>query len=85
MTPVGAGPQGLVPEHDATARGFRVVGGMNASFATGAHVQTHAGPTSVTRGAVSLSYGIGLTPGVLQVARVGVGVSGTANASARST
>jgi hypothetical protein len=58
---------------------------MNASFATGAHVQTHSGPTSATRGAVSLSYGIGLTPGVLQVVKAGVGVSGTANASARST
>ncbi|MFC7016182.1 hypothetical protein ACFQMH_31725 [Streptomyces viridiviolaceus] len=79
------GPRSLVPERTPGRDRFRANEGINSSYLTGAFVRTHAGSTSATRGGISLSFGIGLTPGVPQVARVGVGVSGTANASSRST
>ncbi|MEU9384874.1 hypothetical protein AB0D38_29650, partial [Streptomyces sp. NPDC048279] len=61
------------------------VGTINASYQTGAHVQSHSGGTGATRAGVGLSYGIGLAPGVLQVVRAGVGLSGVANQSSRAT
>lgn len=82
---VPSGPLGLVPTRDTDPEPFHANQAINASYLTGAHVETHAGPTGATRAGISLSYGIGLGPGVLQVARVGAGVSGTANASSRST
>ncbi len=58
---------------------------INASYRTGAHVQLHTGSTSATRGTVSLSFGVGLTSGVLDVLHLGTGASAAANASSRST
>ncbi|MFB9831101.1 scabin-related ADP-ribosyltransferase [Actinoallomurus acaciae] len=58
---------------------------INSVFATGAHTQTESGQTGATRGAISLSFGIGATPGVLQVVKIGAGISGVANQSNRST
>ncbi|MFB9835384.1 WXG100-like domain-containing protein, partial [Actinoallomurus acaciae] len=57
---------------------------INATYATGAHVQTQAGQTGATRGALSLTFGIGVGPGVLQVVKVGGSISGTTNQSNRS-
>ncbi|GAB3976055.1 hypothetical protein GCM10029978_061820 [Actinoallomurus acanthiterrae] len=59
-------------------------GTVNSVFATGAHTQSVSGQTGATRGAISLSFGIGATPFALQVVRVGVSLSGTANQSNRS-
>ncbi|MFB9831720.1 hypothetical protein [Actinoallomurus acaciae] len=66
---------------EGTSRG---VGTINSVFATGAHVQVQAGQTSATRGALSFTFGIGATPGVLNLVRVGLSLSGTANQSNRS-
>lgn len=66
------------PEHVAT-------GTVNATYATGAHVQREGGSTSATRGAVSAKWGIGLPNTQAHVLAVGAGVSGTANVSGRST
>ncbi|GLY83558.1 toxin glutamine deamidase domain-containing protein [Actinoallomurus iriomotensis] len=57
---------------------------INATYATGAHVQTQSGQTGATRGALSLTFGIGVSPGVLQIVKVGGGISGTTNQSNRS-
>jgi hypothetical protein len=79
------GPQPLlVPRGDQPNR-LHANETINASYLTGAHTNSHSGSTSAFRAGVSMSYGIGLTPGVLNVFRVGAGVSGTANASGRST
>ncbi|HXA59326.1 MAG TPA: hypothetical protein VNW94_09215, partial [Streptosporangiaceae bacterium] len=62
-------------------------GTINATYATGAHVETHSGQTGATRGALSLSFGIGVTPApnILQAVRVSASLSGTANQSNRSS
>ncbi|MFF2133289.1 hypothetical protein ACFVW1_49780, partial [Streptomyces olivochromogenes] len=79
------GPQPLlVPRGDEPNR-LHANETINASYLTGAHTDSHSGSTSAFRAGVSMSYGIGLTPGVLNVFRAGAGVSGTANASGRST
>ena len=57
---------------------------INATYATGAHVQTQSGQTGATRGAFALTFGIGVTPGVLHVVKVGGSISGTTNQSNRS-
>ncbi|CAM5715614.1 OTU domain-containing protein OS=Streptomyces fumanus OX=67302 GN=GCM10018772_56770 PE=4 SV=1 [Streptomyces fumanus] len=48
-------------------------------------MQSHSGATSALRGALTLSAGIGLGAGPLQVVKVGLGLAGTLNASARAT
>ncbi|GAB2847483.1 hypothetical protein GCM10027176_58870 [Actinoallomurus bryophytorum] len=58
---------------------------INATYATGAHVQTQSGQTGATRGALSLSFGVGVTPGILQVVKFSASISGTTNQSNRST
>ncbi len=58
---------------------------INATYATGAHVQTQSGQTSATRGALAATFGIGATPGVLQVVKIGASISGTSNQSNRSS
>lgn len=58
---------------------------VNATYATGAHVQTESGATSSTRGAVGVTFGIGLPGPILPGAGVGTAVSGSANQSSRST
>ncbi|MGW3980187.1 hypothetical protein [Streptomyces mirabilis] len=79
------GPLGLVPARNGAPERFHANEAINASYLTGAFVRTHSGSTGATRGAISLAYGIGISPGTLQAARVGVGISGMANASSRST
>ncbi|MEV0405999.1 hypothetical protein [Actinoallomurus sp. NPDC050550] len=76
----------LTPSPAPTVDGeHHAVDTINATYTTGAHVQTQAGQTSATRGALALSFGIGLTPNVLQVLKVGGAISGTTNQSTRST
>ncbi|MFI7142956.1 hypothetical protein ACIBQ5_36225 [Streptomyces massasporeus] len=58
---------------------------LNTSVAPLPLTQTRSGLTSATRFGAGASVGVGLAPGVLEVCRIGVGVSGTANASLRST
>ena len=64
---------------------FRATGSINAVYATGANSESHSGTTESARGALSLTFGIGATPHVLQVVRAGVSLSGTANRSDRTT
>jgi hypothetical protein len=82
-------PAGIAEEPSSSWPGadptLRVNGTVNSVFATGAHSQTHSGQTSATRGALNVSGGIGLAPGIAEVVRVGAGVSGTANQSSRTT
>ncbi|WP_218159326.1 hypothetical protein [Actinacidiphila rubida] len=66
-----------------TRKPYHATATVNSSFATGGHTQTESGGTSGTRVGVSTGYGIGL-PGVAHLLNLGVGVSGTANASSRS-
>ncbi|MGW0297158.1 hypothetical protein ACWDYK_10640 [Streptomyces anthocyanicus] len=58
---------------------------IKGSYLTGAHVQTHSGPTGVTRAGVTVSFGLGLGLPGLDAFRLSAGVSGSANASSRST
>lgn len=61
------GPQPLlVPRGDQPNR-LHANETINASYLTGAHSNSHSGSTSAFRAGVSMSYGIGLTPGVLNV------------------
>ncbi|MFK4106872.1 hypothetical protein ACI2L1_43890 [Streptomyces sp. NPDC019531] len=83
--PDGPRPGPLVEPRAAGRERFYANQTTNASYMTGAHVQSHSGSTKATRAAISASGGIGLSPGVLNVLRVGAGVSGTANVSSRST
>ncbi|MFI1400899.1 toxin glutamine deamidase domain-containing protein [Streptomyces sp. NPDC020681] len=64
---------------------FHANGTINAVYATGAHAQTQSGQTGATRGGLSAAVGVGLPSTVAQVARVGAGISGTANQSSRTT
>ncbi|MFJ2008589.1 hypothetical protein, partial [Streptomyces chartreusis] len=57
----------------------------NSAYATGAHAQTQSGQTGATRGGLSATVGVGLPSSVAQIARVGGGISGTANQSNRTT
>ncbi|MFH8357179.1 hypothetical protein ACH4C2_33795 [Streptomyces sp. NPDC018057] len=67
-------------------RGFRANQTIKGSFATGAHEQTHSGNTSVTRLSASATYGLGFSGPIGPKGFYGgVRVSGTANASSRST
>ncbi|MGW7673039.1 hypothetical protein ACWGJX_38995 [Streptomyces sp. NPDC054775] len=63
--------------------GVSVTGSVNATYATGAHVQTVSGTTSATRAGLSVTFGVGLP----HIAALGpsAGVSGTMNQSGRST
>ncbi|MEU7289606.1 hypothetical protein AB0A81_30745 [Streptomyces flaveolus] len=79
------GPQPLLVPRDDQPNRLHANETINASYLTGAHTNSHSGSTSAFRAGVSMSYGIGLTPSVLNVFRIGAGVSGTANASGRST
>ncbi|WP_378207817.1 hypothetical protein, partial [Actinoallomurus acaciae] len=74
------------PSRNAAPDGsFVAVDTINAAYGTGAHTDTHSGQTGATRGKVGLTFGIGATPGVLNVVKVGASVSGVANQSNRST
>ena len=76
----------LVPSELPKVEGeHHAVDTINATYATGAHVQTQGGQTGATRGALALNFGIGVSPGVLQVVKVGGSISGTTNQSNRST
>ncbi|MGI5230635.1 hypothetical protein [Actinoallomurus sp. CA-142502] len=57
---------------------------INATYATGAHVQTTSGQTEQTRASIKLGFGIGAGVGPLNIVRAGVSISGTANQSKRS-
>ncbi|MDN3357273.1 hypothetical protein [Actinomadura sp. DC4] len=74
------------PSKNAAPKGvFKAIGSMNAAYGTGAHVETHSGQTSATRGKVALTFGVGATPNVLNVVKISASVSGVANQSNRST
>ncbi|MFJ2478173.1 hypothetical protein ACIOWI_35310 [Streptomyces sp. NPDC087659] len=73
-----------VPEpHAGSEPSFRANETINASYATGAYVQSHSGPTSAVRGAITMSFGIGAGP--VHVVRAFLGASAVINASHRST
>ncbi|MET7694513.1 hypothetical protein ABZT06_42480 [Streptomyces sp. NPDC005483] len=83
---VSTGPAPLVaprPETDHFYSNQLVRG----SFLTGAHVQTRSGALGATRGALGLSMGVIPVPGLawLGAVRLGIKLSGKANASTRST
>jgi hypothetical protein len=76
----------IAPSKQAAPDGsFAAVETINAAYGTGAHVQTRSGQTSATRGRLALTFGVGATPAVLNVVKVGASVSGTANQSNRSS
>ncbi|MGC4856317.1 hypothetical protein ACLQ24_23785 [Micromonospora sp. DT4] len=72
---------------DAEARQklFHATQATSSGFNTGGASLFNSGQAGALRGAVGLGLGLGLGPGVLEVARVGVTISGTANRVDRST
>ncbi|MEB3960114.1 hypothetical protein OKJ48_07610 [Streptomyces kunmingensis] len=78
-TEASPGPVGLVPDRPAGPERFHANETINASYLTGAQVQSHSGPTGATRGGLSMQYVV--APGVY----LSAGVSGVANSSFRST
>ncbi|MEV5755018.1 histidine-type phosphatase, partial [Actinoallomurus sp. NPDC052308] len=73
----------LTPSALPSAEGeHHAVGTTNSVFATGAHAQSQSGQTGATRGALSLTFGVPVAPGVIM--RFGGSLSGTANQSNRS-
>ncbi|GGM18505.1 hypothetical protein GCM10010129_73360 [Streptomyces fumigatiscleroticus] len=84
---VGSAPDGparLLRPRPASDR-FHANQLVKGTFLTGAYVSTHAGPTSATRANVTLSAGIGTGLGWLDAVRLSLQLSGSANASTRST
>ncbi|XVS67743.1 hypothetical protein ACQPYE_17335 [Actinosynnema sp. CA-299493] len=64
---------------------FKAVGTINSVFRLGAHQDRHTGQTGATRLNASLSFGVGVDVGPLQVLAVGGGLSVALNQNIRST
>ncbi|MFF2519272.1 hypothetical protein [Streptomyces sp. NPDC058086] len=65
---------------DSASGGWAAGETLNASFQTGAHVQSHSGTTGTTRAAVGGSFPLGVVP-----VRIGAGLSMVTNESQRTT
>ncbi|MFB7599906.1 hypothetical protein [Streptomyces sp. NPDC056160] len=75
----------LFGTREDSSRRFRANQTIKGTYFTGAHAQTHAGNTSATRLGVSATYNVGLLPMGPNGLYGGLRLSGTANASSRST
>ncbi|MET8948990.1 hypothetical protein ABZX30_37130, partial [Streptomyces sp. NPDC004542] len=85
-----ANPAGSVDGPDQVPAGgdpgsFRATAAVNATYATGAHVQSESSSTGATRLGVSLNFGVGLPSPVAHLLSIGAGISGVANQSGRTT
>ncbi|MCW2863312.1 MAG: hypothetical protein JWP48_5020, partial [Actinoallomurus sp.] len=69
------GPEG---KHDGTQL-------INATYATGAHAETHSGQTGQMKGALALTFSDVVAPGLLHAVKAGISISGVANQSTRSS
>ncbi|MFD7001005.1 lonely Cys domain-containing protein, partial [Streptomyces mirabilis] len=85
-----ANPAGSVDGPDQVPAGgdpgsFRATAVVNATYATGVHVQSESSNTGATRLGVSLNFGVGLPSPVAHLLSIGAGISGVANQSGRTT